>query len=385
VLEPKFPSSKTIRSCRIGLYSDARQIGGAERSMLNLASTYAGAHTLVVCSPAGRVVREAERLAPFVSSHLIPARESGIGAIIDHRRAFGSLRLDLVQVTLSNPFVSSAALLAAYSLRIPTVAVEQLVLPSRRRRGRWLKRVCSWPLSAHVAVGSASAAELHRFFGVPRDRITVIHNGVPDVPTAPTPFRGRPVIGCAARLEHQKALHLLIEAMPALPSARLVLVGDGSCRAALEGRAGELGVEDRVEFVGWVDDARPYIAGFDVFVLPSRDESFPLTIVEAMLAGTAVIASDVGSVEDAVVNGRTGILVPSGDVGALVDAITSVLDDVDRSAELASAARRHARSNFTSDIMAGRYDSLWTRLLESAGDVRSFGEASSGGTNDARV
>ena len=273
--------------------------------MINLVNTYHGEAELVVCGNHAELLDEVRMLAPDASAHLVASRHSTVGSISDHRRAFRSLQLDLLQVTLCNPFAARPAMLAAFSARIPVIAVEQLVLPSRRRRGRILKNLLSRPLAGHVAVGTRSADDLKRFFGVPRPSVTVIHNGVPPSAADPIDFDDRPVIGCAARLEDQKSLHVLVEAMAELPDVRLVLVGDGERRPDLEAPARELAVADRVEFAGWKDDACPYIAGFDVFVLPSHDESFPLTIVEAMLARTPVVASDVGSVSDAITDGAT--------------------------------------------------------------------------------
>ena len=291
----------------------------------------------------------------------VATRLSGRSPTIDARSA--ALQLDLLQVTLCNPFAARPAMLAAFSARIPVVAVEQLVLPSRRRRGRILKNLLSRPLAGHVAVGTRSADDLKRFFGVPRQSVTVIHNGVPPSAADPVDFDDRPVIGCAARLEDQKSLHVLVEAMAELPDVRLVLVGDGERRPDLEARARELAVADRVEFAGWKDDACPYIAGFDVFVLPSRDESFPLTIVEAMLARTPVVASDVGSVSDAITDGATGLLVPPGDVAAVRSAVNRILEDPELRRAVTESAFDRAQQRFTAATMASLYDSLWTAVL----------------------
>jgi glycosyltransferase involved in cell wall biosynthesis len=347
----------------VALYSDSELVGGAERSLLNLAHAYDGAYELVICGPSQTFLNEAARLAPGVRRELIRTRSSLFGAVVEHRRAFGALKIDLLQVTLCNPFVARAALLAGFSRRVPTIAVEQLVLPSRRRRGRVLKWLASVPLAAHIAVGAASARDLRRFFGVPARKIRVIHNGVPDIDVVPHEFGRRPVIGSAARLEDQKALEVLVAALAEIPDTLLVLIGDGEQRADLERAAVEHGVADRVEFLGWHDDARPFIAGLDVFVLPSRDESFPLSIVEAMLAGTPVVATDVGSVAEAVIDGRTGLLVRSGDPKALAAAIRKLLGDEDLRNQLAGEARRHARDHFTDTAMARAYDRVWSEAL----------------------
>ena len=347
----------------IGLYTDSEIVGGAERSLFNLVAAYRGTADLVILSTKPHVLREAADYLTGANCVLIQSRASLLQAALDHRRQFRELGLDLVQVTLANPFASRPALLGGFLARIPTVAVEQLVLPSRRRRGSVLKRLLARMQAGTIAVGSASADDLTRHFGIPRRSISVVHNGVADNNYG----RHRPgsplVVGCAARLEDQKGIDLLLLAMAQLPDARLVLVGDGERRAALERQAHELGLAARVEFTGWLHDARQQIASFDVFALASRDEAFPLTIVEAMLSGTPVVASDVGSVAEAVIDSVTGLLVPSGDVPALVDALQRLLGDSNFRDRLAVAARAHALQNFTDTAMADGYDRVWSSML----------------------
>ncbi len=349
---------------RIGLYGDGPVVGGAERALLHLARAYSGARELVILSPSDALLEEAARALPDVERHRLAPQAGLLDTARRYRRVLARLDLDLLQVTLTNPFLSRAALLAGYTQRIPTVAVEQLVLPSRRRQGALLARAWFAPLAGHVAVGTASADDVHTFFGVPRRRLTVVHNGVPDrgeVP--PVRLAAGPVVGCVARLDDQKNLSVLLRAMTAVPTATLVLVGDGPRRPELEGLAVSLGIDDRVRFLGWLDDPRPVLAGFDVFALPSRDESFPLTIVEAMLSGVAVVATRVGSVPDAIEDGRTGLLVAVGDVGGLAAALRRLLDDAHERARLATAARALAGELYTDTVMAARYDRLWTDVL----------------------
>jgi glycosyltransferase involved in cell wall biosynthesis len=354
---------------RIGLYSDAPVIGGAERALLNLVAAYRGDAELVLTSTSESLLTSAAAGAGPVEAHLLNAHSTIAAAVRDHRAALRALDLDLLQVTRNNPFAARAAVVAGLTLRLPTTAVEQLVLPARRRQGRWLTRLMAAPLSAHVTVGRATADDLQRCFGIPRSSITVIHNGVPDDDIEPISFPSRPVVGCAARFEDQKRLDLLLHAVARLPAVEVVLVGDGSRRQALEELATSLGIRERVSITGWQADARPYIAGFDVFVLPSRDEAFPLTIVEAMLSSTPVVATDVGSVREAVTDGETGLLVPPGDPAALATAIGRLLEDPGLAARLAANARALATKEFTSTAMAAAYDQLWTDLLGRRGEL----------------
>ncbi len=347
----------------MGLYSDAGTIGGAERSMFNLARAYSGSYELHVLSPSRLVLAEAERLVPHLRRHLVRARASGIASVVDHRRAYRAAELDLLHVNSSNPFSSRASIVGGWLARVPIVAVEHLVFPSRRRRGAILKRFVASRLERTIAVGHASADDLHRHFGIPASSLSVVHNGVPDLEVTPTMFARRPVIGCAARLEDQKGLDTLIACLDALPRVDLVIVGDGSRRVELERLADEREVSDRVHFVGWVDDARPYLAGLDIFVLPSRNESFPLTIIEAMLHSVPVVATRVGSVDEAVVEGVTGFLCDVDDPNALVEAIRRLLDDDDQRQRFGQVAREIAVERFTSDVMAANYHQIWSDVV----------------------
>lgn len=350
---------------RIGLYCRSDVIGGAERSLLSLLAAHRGPETLVVVSPSDVVLAAAAAEAPAIERHRIEAGASMLDDILRHRRTFAGLDLDLLQVTLPNPFFARSAQIAAHSLRLPTVAVQQLVLPPRRRRGAWLVRALARPLAATIAVGEQTADDLHDYFGLPRQRLHVVHNGVPTPAPAALPgaLQHRPVIGCVARYEDQKGLDRLVRAMTELTDARLLLVGDGSRRDDLSELAIELGVADRVEVGPWREDARQLIASFDVFALASVDEAFPLTIVEAMLAGTPVVATDVGSVREAVIDGETGRLVPSGDQDALVAALRELLDDRDTAGRLAAAARELAESRYTAERMADGYAGVWRSVL----------------------
>jgi glycosyltransferase involved in cell wall biosynthesis len=202
---------------------------------------------------------------------------------------------------------------------------------------------------------------------LPTGAFRTIYNGVPDLGAA-APRARRPgdplVIGSLGRLHRQKGYDVLLRALAEIAEAELVLVGDGEERVSLEALAHELGVAGRVRFAGWDADARARLAGFDIFVLPSRFEAFPLSIVEAMLAGRPVVATDVGSVREAVRHGETGLLVLPDDPAALAAALVRLLGDgVDR-ARLAAAGRQLAARRFTPAVMAAAFERLYQELLE---------------------
>lgn len=170
-------------------------------------------------------------------------------------------------------------------------------------------------------------------------------------------------IGSVGRLDGVKGYETLLDALASLTDAHLLLVGDGPERAALEDRARRIGISDRLSITGWVAEPRALLSSLDVFVLPSRLESFPLSIVEAMLAGLPVVATDVGSVAEAVVEGETGLLVPPGDAVALAAAIRSLADDPELRIRLGRNGRMRALELFTATSMAHAFDSAYREAL----------------------
>jgi glycosyltransferase involved in cell wall biosynthesis len=135
------------------------------------------------------------------------------------------------------------------------------------------------------------------------------------------------VVLSVARLEAGKGLDVLLRAAAHLPEATFAIAGDGPERVVLEALARALGVDERVRFLGFRNDVEALLAGCDVFVLPSLDEGFPLSVLEAMAACRPVVASDVGGVPEAITHDETGLLVPPGNPDALAAALARLLDD----------------------------------------------------------
>jgi glycosyltransferase involved in cell wall biosynthesis len=146
------------------------------------------------------------------------------------------------------------------------------------------------------------------------------------------------------------------------PDVRGLVVGDGPERATIEGVARELGLGDRCRFLGWRADLPNVYAASDVVALSSRNEGSPVSLIEAMAAGRAVVATAVGGVPDLVHDG-SGILVPAGDHGALGDAMLILLRDPTRRAEMGRAGRDVAFRRFGSDRLVDDIDRLYVDLL----------------------
>lgn len=180
------------------------------------------------------------------------------------------------------------------------------------------------------------------------DKILTIHNGMPDCSKCANLAHDHvPVVTMVARFTISKDHQLLLKAFAAVPPGpRLRLIGDGPLRETCEKLAEQLGIRDRVEFLGYRDDVASLLASSDAFVLASKFEMFSLSILEAMRAGLPVIAFDIGGNRGAIVDGETGFLVPNGDVTALTKALSMVLSNRDLRVRFGRAARHRFEERF---------------------------------------
>jgi glycosyltransferase involved in cell wall biosynthesis len=287
-------------------------------------------------------------------------------AIVEHLRLLRRHRPDLLHVNLRTPYACTAALTAGASTRrARVVAVEHLPLPTSSRRNKAVKRLLARTLDAHVAVSDATARSVEADAGLSPGSIRTIHNGVEDAAIAAGPLPAPPpYVAAAGRLERQKGFDVLLEALVRVPQVRAVVVGDGPERDALAADAARLGVSARVTFTGARADARSVLAHAEAVVLPSRYEGLPLVLLEAMLAGRPIVASDVGGIRECLVPEETGLLVPADDADALAAALRSLLDDADRATRLGREAARRARERWTATAMAAAYERVYVEVLQ---------------------
>jgi glycosyltransferase involved in cell wall biosynthesis len=345
-------------SVRLLAFVDAGGFGGAELFLGHLLGALPPEVEVAVAGPVRETVASIARHRPGSRAFTVTD-----GSLRAHLRVIAAVRPDVVHVNQPHPFAARSALTASLLFpRTATVIVDHLPTGSAQRRRTVLeRRLLARRASGHVAVGRAAARAVEREVGLPAGRVTAIANGVPRVgPPAPAgaaPARVSPgpVIGGVGRLTTQKGFDLLVAALPSLPETSLVLVGDGPERAALEAQAARLGVSERMHVTGWTDRARDWLPTFDVFALPSRHEGMPLSILEAMHAGLPVVAADVGSVAEAVVDGVTGRVVPREDGRALLVALRDLVADPDRARALGDAGRARALRDHTAEVMARRY------------------------------
>jgi glycosyltransferase involved in cell wall biosynthesis len=279
-------------------------------------------------------------------------------------------RIAVVQATeiYSNIFALPGAAIAGVPVRIGS----RRGLNTDRTRSQVALQRLAYACATKVAANSrASAHQLH-LERVPQRKVAVIPNGLDFVPYAPrAPQAPRRKVTVVANLRKLKGHDVLVDASVAIlrrfPDARFELIGEGPERNALATRAAALGVAGAFTFVGGADDVPARLAATDIFVLPSRSESFPNAVLEAMAAGLPIVASGVGGILELIEDGRTGWLVPPGLDAPLADRVIHVMENPAEGLRFGAAARADALARFSFDRMVAGFDHLYSTELARRG------------------
>jgi glycosyltransferase involved in cell wall biosynthesis len=337
--------------------------------------TRRGHANLLLCPPGSRAQAEAQRGAvPF---HAVPQRNDLDAAAVWHlSRRFRADDVDIVHLHTGRAAWLGG--LAAWLGGVPAIVTRRMDRPVKRN---WRTRLVYTRFSAHAVAIAPAVAECLVAGGVPRARITVIPEAVDPrrlrstraraaVRAAEATAADEAVLLVLAALVQRKGLDVLLDALAALAARqlrpRLWLAGDGPERAALAAQVRRLGLDAQVRFLGRRDDIGDLLAAADVAVLPSRREGLGNAALEAMAAGRAVVASAVGGLGEAVVDGRTGLLVPPGDAPALAVALERVLRDADLRQRLGAEGPRRVAEGFLPEQMVAAYERVYEDTLAGA-------------------
>jgi glycosyltransferase involved in cell wall biosynthesis len=206
----------------------------------------------------------------------------------------------------------------------------------------------------------------------PRAKLEVVHNGIPDIGAdlRADATRQPPRLVMIARMAPPKDHAMLLGALSRLKHLQwsLELCGDGPLEGQIKDQAAQLGIENRIRFLGFRGDTTACLSQAQIFVLASRFEAFPYTILEAMRAGLPVVASHVGGIPEAVVPGRTGLLAPAGDVDALAGHLGNLIVDADLRKKLGDGGRQRYLAHFT-------FENMLEKTLQIYEEVVSAGSA----------
>jgi glycosyltransferase involved in cell wall biosynthesis len=224
-----------------------------------------------------------------------------------------------------------------------------------------------------LAAVSDSVAQRLLDSGVPTRKIQNIANGI-DVkaferaePLPTLDFSGNKVVGMVARLDLQKGFAYLLRAIRELcvtfPELKIVIVGEGPDRSAIEDMIQDYGLRSNVILAGQQSDMPGVYAAMDIFVLPSLNEGLPMTILEAMAAGKPVIATRVGAIPTMIKQGENGLLVDPRDSNGLQDAIKYLFNDSDLCRRMGAEGHDWISRNYTSESMALKYRLMYEQVL----------------------
>jgi sugar transferase (PEP-CTERM/EpsH1 system associated) len=255
-----------------------------------------------------------------------------------------------------------------------------------RTRYRLVRRLYRPFVHRYVALSRHLAQYLEHDVGIARERISQMYNGV-DTERFTAAEERTPIAGCLFGEPHEwlvgwvgrmdpvkdplNLARAFVRARELSPAAakrmRLVLVGDGAERAALEALLGSARVREHVWFAGERDDIADVMRGLDCFALPSRAEGVSNTILEAMASRLPIVATRVGGNAELVESGMTGLLVPPADSDALARAILTYFTERSTARRHAKAARQVAERRFSLSRMVTDYSVLYERSLAAAG------------------
>lgn len=264
-----------------------------------------------------------------------------------------------------------------------------VVLETSHGREAWRKgwkasffvdRCVSRCVDRYIAVSQANARYLVEEKKLPSGKITVIYPGSDltrfeanrKAPAGLAESVGirldDQVIVFVGRLEAQKGHRVLLDAMPrvlaALPNVKLICVGEGVLREALEAQVRDLNLQEAVRFTGYAGDMRDWLAIAHMTVLPSFYEGLPVTPIESLACGKPVVATAVDGTPEVVVDGKSGLIVPPGDPHRLADAICRMLSDRELAARLARDGHRWVLDNFSVQHMVRRTEQFYLQCWE---------------------
>lgn len=231
-----------------------------------------------------------------------------------------------------------------------------------------------------IAISAAVKEHLMRDLGVSEERISLIYSGV-DVERfsrdpskeealaikAEMGLKPSPVIGTVGRLSQIKGQIYMVEALGRViakrPDVQGLIIGDGPERETLRKRAALLGIAGSIKFINSNVDTPRFLSIMDIFVFPSIKEGLGIALLEALAAGRACVASDVGGIGDIITDGVNGKLVKAEDPAAIAGAVLKLLDDTTGQRDMGERGRRIVRERFTLDRMAGDVAKLYRDVI----------------------
>ncbi len=347
--------------------------GGGETQVLGLTlALAAGGHRAeLICDPAGRLWEQAT--AAGLRCHPIRIRNAiDLAAGVKLRAILKRERYDVVHFHTSRAH-SMAPLARGFGSTL-VVTRRMDYRPNRVFAPYLFNRAVDSVVAISGGVADSLAAA-----GVDRARVTVVHSGVDcerfRPPTSDERADARGALGIAdtdfvisavGALEQRKGHRYLIEAIGAIAASgkfKCFIAGQGSIHKVLQGEIAVIRGLERIKLLGRIDDPRELLWASDVFAMPSLKEGLGVAALEAMASALPVVASEVGGLREVVEDGRSGIVVPPANAGAIAAAIRRLAESAELRSQMSAAARARAVENYSMETMAARTLALYRECV----------------------
>ncbi|HKU72976.1 MAG TPA: glycosyltransferase family 4 protein [Pyrinomonadaceae bacterium] len=358
--------------------SSASSFGGGERYVVDLTNALvARGHDVYVAVRPGSPLPRHLQLSPEKLLTLPLRNALDVQTARELEKFVGRKKIEVVHAHMARDY-SLASYAARRNRGTKFIATRHVLFKLNRLHRHTLSRA-----TCVIAVSQAVAKELRTSQVVSHDQIAVIHNGIDvdrikktcaglhrglflrSIGIAGGNPGGGPLVGSIGELRTLKRHDDFVRAaaliLKEFPETQFVLAGVGEGRNQLENLVAELGLTGRFHFLGWLDDADKLLCAMDVFVSASETESFGLAIVEAMAAGTAVVATATEGAKEVIDDQNTGLLVPIGDVKRIAESVVNLLSDPEKRQRLATQSVQSAAKRFSLTRMVDDIETIYLR------------------------
>ena len=353
--------------------SSASSFGGGERYVVDLTNALvARGHDVYVAVRPGSPLPRHLQLSPEKILTLPLRNALDVQSARELEKFVRRKEIEVVHAHMARDY--SLASYAARRRQTKFIVTRHVLFKLNRLHRHTLSRA-----ACVIAVSQAVARELRTSHVVSNDQIAVIHNGI-DVEriqrtcaalhlvlfrqSIGMPGRGA-LVGSIGELRtlkrHDDFIRAAALVLKEFPETQFVIAGVGEVREQLETLVAELGLPDRFHFLGWLDDADKLLCAMDVFVSASETESFGLAIVEAMAAGTAVVATATEGAKEVIDDQKTGLLVPIGDVNRIAQSVIDLLSDPEKRRAIATESAQSAAQKFSLTRMVDDIETIYLR------------------------
>lgn len=339
--------------------------GGQNQALLMLRRLQARGHPAELVAAKGSALGLRAQAAG-IPVYYVSRQLFRIPAAREIRGLLRSRRFDLLHANEAHAV--TAAWLALWNERelvtLPFLISRRVGYPIAKNR----LALARYHRAARIVANSNWVAEQAAACGIPRQKLTVVHEGV-EIPARLTveqkqAARARwgsqdaPLLGCVGVLSPDKGQEWLIRALVSvrqeISEAKLLIAGDGPCRPRLEALAKELGVANAVIFAGFVSEVETVYAALDVFLLPSFFEALNNSLLAAMAYEIPSIAFNRGALGEIIEDGRSGLLVSGPNVAEISAAVLRLLGERNLAKQFGEAGRQRIEQNFSADKMVDR-------------------------------